>query len=874
MTRFPAVRAQRTIGDNLLAGLGEAPVLTVFQQLESSPKGLTETDAAERLGRCADNDAGPAGAPGRLRRGWAAARSPFVALLTGLGVVFVVVGDARGALTTGVMVLLSVVLRFWQQTRSERAVSALRARVSTTVTVRRRAGERFPGVEREVPVADLVPGDVVLLGPGDVVPADLRVVAAADLIVDQSALSGEALPVVKRVPTRPRHAAPRPELVDAPGLVFAGTSVVGGTATAVVAATGAGTYGGMLAAQAAAPRAESSFDAGVRRVGWTLVRFMLVMVPIVLVVNGTVTGDWAQAATFALAVAVGLTPEMLPVVVTTNLARGAVRLSRQRVIVKRLNAIQDLAAMDVLCVDKTGTLTEDRAAYAHSIDLAGRPDGEAAEYAHLAVHFQADRRDRLDEAILAQLADDDAPATEAVFSKVDEIGFDHTRRRATVVVRRGDEHLLITKGDPDEILPRCGHAHRLGAVVALADDLRRDTEELVRGYAEHGMRILAVAARELPARPGGYGEDDERGLVLVGFVGFVDPVRDGAAAAVRALAEHGVGVKILTGDNRHVAARVAQDVGVPVGEIVPGHRIDVTDDAELRELAERTTVFAKLTPAHKARLVTALRENGHAVGFVGDGVNDVTALRAADVGIAPDTATDVAKDAADLVLLERDLGVLARGVVEGRRTLGNTLKYVHITASSNFGNVLTVLAAGAFLPFLPMLPVQLMVANLLYDAAQLALAWDRVDEHYLRAPRRWDARGLARFMLVFGPLSSLFDLSTFAVLWWAFDASTDPLAFQTGWFVESLLSQLLIVLALRSRAASGRGSRPSRPVLLAASIAALTALALPVSPLAGFLHLTPLPMSYFPWLATILLTYALAAQLIKRLYVRRTATWL
>ena len=717
MTRFPGVAPE----------LGDAPVLTVFRQLASSPKGLTETEAADRLLGYGDNHLDPA-RDGVLRRIWAAVRSPFVALLAGLGVVFAAVGDVRGAVTVAMMVVVSVLLRLWQRTRSERAVGAVRARVTTTVTVRRRAGEGYPATEREVPTADLVPGDVVLLGPGDVVPADIRVVAATDLVVDQSALSGEALPVGKRPPApRPRRRALPPQLVDMPALGFAGTSVVGGSATAVVVATGGATYFGSLAAQAAAPRAESSFEAGVRRVGWTLIRFMLVMVPIVLVVNGTVTGNWAQASMFAVAVAVGLTPEMLPVIVTTNLARGASALSRQQVIVKRLDAIQDLAAMDVLCVDKTGTLTEDRVAFAHSIDADGRPDGEAAEYAYLAVHFQTDRHDRLDEAIIEQLAGDDEDLlTDALFTKVGEIGFDHARRRATVVVRRAGAHILVTKGDPDEILPRCAHARRAGEVVELTDGGPRRSRRPGAGVRR---------ARDADAGRGGpaehrrgwadYTEDDESGLVLVGFVGFVDPVRDGAAAAVETLAAHGIPVKILTGDNPHVAAQVAEQVGVRVGDVVVGGDVEAADDADLRALVERTTVFAKLAPAHKARIVTALRATGRVVGFIGDGVNDVAALRVADVGIAPDTATDAAKEAADLVLLERDLGVLARGVVEGRRTLGNTLKYVNITASSNFGTVLTVLAASAFLPFLPILPIQLVVANLLYDAAQIALAWDR-----------------------------------------------------------------------------------------------------------------------------------------------------
>ena len=883
--------------------LAEAPVFTVFQRLASVPAGLTESEAADRQRRRGDNALPEPGvAPASVAaRALAAVRSPFVALLAGLGVVFVLVGDPRGALTVLAVVLLSIGPRAWQHTRSDRALRALRGQVSHTVTVRRRAGEDSEGLRREVALADLVPGDVVQLGPGDVVPADLRVVAATDLVVDQSALSGEALPVAKRLPGAVRYAAapavdriadrvrrrvarrtevvgPRAEPVDATALCFAGTSVVAGSATAVVIATGPDTYLGSIARQTEAARPDSGFDLGVRSVGWMLIRFMLVMVPIVLAVNGTVTGDWTRAAMFAAAVAVGLTPEMLPVIVTTNLARGALLLSRRKVIVKRLNAVQDLGAVDVLCVDKTGTLTEDRVAFACAIDAAGRPDAEAGDYAYLAVHFRDEPGDRLDEAIVAQLAEDgEALLADATYDRVDEIGFDHARRRHTVVLRRGrGEHLLITKGDPDEILPRCGHARDAGAVVELTGAARARAAEVARTYARHGMRVLAVAARQLPARPGGYdkaGEADESDLVLVGFVGFVDPVREGAAEALRTLRGHGVAVKILTGDNRYVAERVGAQVGVPVHDVVLGTRLDRLDDAELTELVARTSVFAKLSPVHKARIVAVLRAGGHCVGFVGDGVNDVAALRHADVGIAPDTATDVAKAAADLILLDRDLGVLAGGVVEGRRTLGNTLKYVNITASSNFGNVLTVLVASVFLPFLPMLPIQLMAQNLLYDLAQLALPWDRVDADYLTRPRRWDASGLARFMLVFGPLSSLFDLSTFAVLWWGWHAGADPALFHAGWFVEGLLTQLLIVFVLRGRAAPFGGSRPARPVLLATGAAALLGVLLVLTPLGGPLGLRALPADYLLWLAVLLPAYGLAAHLAKGLGSRSRSVW-
>ena len=861
-----------------LEELADVPVFTLFQRLDSSPRGLTESEAADRLRRFGDNEPFRPVDDRLGARVVLASRSPFVALLAGLGVVFVVVGDARGAVTVAVMVALAVVLRVWQQTRSVRATRALRDLVTSTVTVRRRADVDQEPLDREVSLNDVVPGDVVVLHAGDVVPADLRIVSSTDLVVDQSVLSGESLPASKGPVAREKgqrdHA--RESVVDTPSLCLSGTAVVAGMATAVVIATGGHTYFGSLARAVGDLRPDSSFDRGVRTVGWTLVRFMLVMAPIVFIVNGVVSGIWPQAAMFAVAVAVGLTPEMLPVIVTTNLARGATRLARERVIVSRLNAIQDLGAMDVLCADKTGTLTEDRIVYAHSIDVTGRIDDAVGEFAYLAVHFQDGAHNRLDEAIAELLAEQHMPViADAAFDKVDEIAFDHTRRRTTVVLsRQHGEHILVCKGNPDEVLPRCTRAHLDRDTVTLGDDLMAEADDLVHAYRKQGMRVLAVAVNSGPARFERYGESDEQNLILAGFVGFVDPVRDSAAGAVRSLTDHGVRVKILTGDSKVVARQVATQVGVDAETVVLGSQIDRLSDLRLRAVAERSSVFAELAPTHKTRIVTALREGGHAVGFLGDGANDVAALRVADAGIAADTATDVAKHAADLILLDKDLAVVARGVVEGRRTLANTMKYVKITASSNFGNVLSVLAASAFLPFLPILPIQLMVQNLLYDTAQLALPWDRVDSDYLRAPRRWHSAGLIRFMLTFGTLSSVFDLATFAMLWWVYDASGSPTVFQTGWFVEGLLTQLLVVLVLRARTLPWRGARPVGVVVLAAVIAAAIGSLLPMTPLAAGLRMAPLPIPYLLWLITVTAAYGLAAHLMKKRYLRHHRAWL
>lgn len=869
-------RSSTPAGDEQrLAELAHAPSFVAFQRLASSPTGLTEQSAAARAVEHGENRPGRYVDDRVATRVVAALRSPFVALLAALGMVLIAVGDPGGAVTVAVVVCSAVALRLWQQTRAVRAVRGLRHQVSTTATVRRRPGAGLPAADREVPVQDLVPGDVVVLGAGDVVPADLRVVTAAGLMLDQAVVSGESLPVPKAPPDADADA--RVDVgFDTSSLCFTGTTVVAGTGTALVVATGPATLHDALARTVADLRPESSFEQGVRTVGVVLIRFMLVMAPVVLAVSGWVTGDWHRAALFAVSVAIGLTPEMLPVIVTANLARGATRLARDRVIVNRLEAIQDLGAMDVLCVDKTGTLTEDRVVYAHAVDPTGTIDDSVAELAHLAVSLQDQLFDALDEAIVEWMAGaDGALLAEAAYDKVDEIGFDHTRRLATVVVRRRrDERIVITHGDPSAVIGRCDRIRLAGNVVELDDDHVADAMDVVRGCGARGMRTLAVAVRDGPARLERYTERDEHGLILIGFLGFVDPVRVGADAAIETLAGHGVAVKMLTGDGEDIARIVAERVGLTPGAPVLGSQVDAAVDAELGDLVERATVFAGLTPAHKARIVGAMRTRGHTVGFIGDGVNDVPALRVADAGIAADDASDAAKGAADLILLDDGLDVLARGVVEGRRTLSNTMKYVKITASSNFGNVFTVMIAAAVLPFLPMLPVQFIVQNLLYDTAQLALAWDRAEDDYLRSPRRWNPRGLVRFMLWFGPLSSLFDVATFGVLWWGFDAAHRPAAFHTGWFVEGLLTQLLIVLVLRVRTAPWRGTRPSRPVVLASSGAAAVGVLLCVTPVGARLGLVALPPAYLIWIAAATTAYAMSAQVAKRCYLARHADWL
>ncbi|MFJ3204505.1 magnesium-translocating P-type ATPase [Streptomyces sp. NPDC086989] len=878
-----------------LAGFSARPGVQVLQELSTTRDGLTHAEAALRLERHGANVVAHERAPRWWLQLVKAFWNPFIAVLVFLAAVMWWQDPADpGVVILSLMVAVSGLLRFWQEFRSGRAADALRRLVTTTCAVQRRAGGGSGPTTFEVPVDQVVPGDVVKLAAGDLVPADLRLITSKDLMVGQAALSGESLPVAKAdLPRRScggsrgaedlgRCATADP--VEADNLVLMGTSVTSGTATGVVVATGAGTWFGSMAGSLAGERPQTNFDNGVRRVSFLLIRFMLVMVPVVFAVNGLTKGDWDEAFLFGVAVAVGLTPEMLPMVVSANLARGAVAMSRRKVVVKRLNAIQNLGAMDVLCTDKTGTLTEDRIVLDRYLDVHGDEDGEVLEYGYLNAHFQTGLRSLMDRAVIDRVDEAEEVVVDARFSMVDEIPFDFARRRMSVVLRRnsvlGDlgrpEHIMITKGAVEEVLDLCTHMADGGRRVALTDGLRRYVTRIAEDDNRRGLRVLAVATRTIDAPRDTYSVADEDRLTLVGFLAFLDPPKADAARALRALAGKGVAVKVVTGDNDLVAARVCTAVGLDVGHVVLGSETDALDQTALRALAARTTVFAKVNPVQKARIVRALQADGHTVGFLGDGINDAAALRDADVGISVDTAVDIARESADVILLEKDLTVLEQGVIQGRTTFGNTIKYIKMTASSNFGNVFSVLVASAFLPFQPMLAIMLLVQNLVYDIAQLATPWDRMDEEYLRRPRNWDARGIGRFMVCIGPISSVFDIAMFVIMWNLFgaDSEAEQSLFQSGWFIEGLLSQTLVVHMIRTRKIPFIQSRASWPVMVMTVLAVLTGLYLPFSPLAAPLGFTALPASYFPWLIGVLLAYCTLTQLLKTLYIRRFGTWL
>jgi P-type Mg2+ transporter len=860
----------------------------VLAALGSDRVGLTDAEVESRRERYGRNEVAHEKPPTWYAELGRAFANPFNILLTILATVSGATGDREAMTVIGFMVVFSTGLRFIQEFRSNKSAQALRALVRTSTTVER-AGDEFdpsstPATRRrEIPMDELVPGDIVYLSAGDMIPADVRLIAAKDLFVGQASLTGEALPVEK-VDRAERPPTP-PAITELPTSCFMGTSVVSGTATGVVVATGSNTSFGRMAKGLVGRRAETAFDIGVQKVSWLFIRFLGVMVPVVFLINGFSKGNWLEALLFGLAIAVGLTPEMLPMIVTTNLAKGAVTMARHKTIVKRLNSIQNFGAMDVLCTDKTGTLTQDRVVLERHVNVVGEESELVLSLAYINSFYQTGLKNLLDVAVLDHAELTRELAIDNAYGKVDEIPFDFNRRRMSVVVdHEHRDHQLICKGAAEEILAICKSVRddedaaldRPAHIVDLDDERRRDAKELVAELNEDGFRVVAVAYREFSTDHGPYTVVDESELTLAGFIGFLDPPKESAKPALAALAAQGVSVKILTGDNDLVTRKICRDVGLDVGHIVLGSELRGLDDAAVGAIAAEQVVFAKLTPEDKTRIVRSLKARGHTVGFLGDGINDAGALREADVGVSVDSAVDIAKESADIILLEKSLMVLTEGVVEGRRTFGNTIKYIKMTASSNFGNVFSVLVASAFLPFLPMLPVQLLTVNLLYDFSQASIPWDDMDPEYIRVPRQWRADDIGRFMVFVGPTSSIFDIVTFAVLWFVFGANSpaSQRLFQSGWFIESLLTQTLIVHMIRTAKVPFIQSRATWPVLATTGAIIAGGLLLPFEPLGRKLGLEPLPASYFLWLAGILLGYAALTQVVKGWYIRRFGAWL
>ena len=859
-----------TSGSSAAAGekrLLESGPLTAEQALaraSSTERGLSIEEAARRLERCGPNEIAPARHGGMLADLLQRVRNPLVIQLLVIAIVSYAMGDKESSLVVSVMVVLSVALGFFQETRSSRAVEKLMAMVKTTTTVLR------DGREIEVPLAEVCPGDIVVLAAGSIVPADLRLISTKDFFVSQSALTGEAMPIEKSaapVETAGKNA------VDLNNAVFLGSNVLSGTARGVVVNTGAATYFGAISHRLASRRVVTDFDRGIEAFTWLMIKFMVVMVTAVFLIIGVTKGNWGEALLFGLAVAVGLTPEMLPMIVTVNLSKGALAMSRKKVIVKRLNSIQNFGAMDILCTDKTGTLTQDRIVLERHVDVTNRPSEDVLRYAYMNSHYQTGLRNLLDKAILSHSDLD----VEKACRKVDEIPFDFQRRRMSVVIDYEGDHVLICKGAVEEIFAVASRYQVDEEIHPFIDMLKRDVLEEYEDLSRQGYRVLAIAYKEFPRTKEVFSTADESDLTLLGYIAFFDPPKESAAAALAALRQNGVATKILTGDNELVTQKVCKEVGLPVDHIVTGDKLRGLTDEEVGKIASQSTVLARLTPNQKEQIIRALQKLGHVVGFMGDGINDAPALKAADVGISVDSAVDVAKEAADIVLLEKSLAVLEDGIIEGRKVFANIIKYIRMGASSNFGNMFSVVGAAILLPFLPMAPIQVLINNLLYDFSQVGIPLDRVDEEDLKRPRRWDIAGIKKFMMWMGPVSSIFDYTTFALMMWWFHCSaySHPgtgaaekthleALFHTGWFVESLMTQTLIVHVIRTAKIPFLQSIAAWPLIATTVSAMAVACLLPYIPAAaGHIGLVPLPGSYFGWLSLTLVVYCVLAHFVK-----------
>lgn len=781
------------------------------------------------------------------------------------------------------MVMISGMLRFIQETRSGNAAARLSAMIRTTTCVK-----RMEEGTREILLEDVAVGDVVMLSAGDMIPADIRIISAKDLFISQSALTGESEPVEKCSAL----IGSKDAVTDYSNLAFMGSNVISGSAAGVVIAVGNNTMLGEMAKSLSEKPDQTSFEKGVNSVSWVLIRFMLIMVPVVFFINGYTKNDWMDAALFAISVAVGLTPEMLPMIVTTCLAKGAVSMSRQKVIIKNLNAIQNLGSIDILCTDKTGTLTRDKVVLEYHLDIEGNEDPRVLRHGFLNSYYQTGLKNLMDIAIIdrtneLQEQEVQLQGIQSNYEKVDEIPFDFERRRMSVVVAdKNGKTQMITKGAVEEMLRVCAFAEYEGKVEPLTDQMRNKILTKVEELNESGMRVIAVAQKTNPSPEGAFSVADEADMVLIGYLAFLDPPKETAAAAIKALHGYGVNVKVLTGDNEKVTCCICKQVGLSTKYLLLGTQVDAMDDDQLAKEAEKTTVFAKLSPVQKARVVKILQKNGHVVGYMGDGINDAAAMKASDVGISVDTAVDIAKESADTILLEKDLMVLEKGILEGRKTYANMIKYIKMTASSNFGNMFSVLAASAFLPFLPMTAIHLILLNLIYDISCTAIPWDNVDIEFLAVPKKWDASSVSKFMLWIGPTSSIFDIATYLVMYFVicplmsggllYHQISDPqmqdafvAVFQAGWFIESMWSQTLVIHMIRTAKVPFIQSHAAVPVTILTLGGILTATIIPFTGLGSAIGLAALPAVYFAILAAVIVCYMGVATFMKKMYVRR-----
>jgi len=903
-----SVKAERAKKRLLRAACRDGNTLLI--QYDNSAAGYDEDDVEEMREEHGVNIITKQNEDTLLKRFIGAFINPFTVVLMALAVVSFLMdvvwakpgeADFTVVIIIMTMVIISGLLRFIQELRSSNAAKRLSEMVETTVSVARKFHDKESGdtysQKLEIPLDEVVVGDVVYLAAGDMVPADVRIIQAKDLFISQSALTGESEPVEKFSQTLTKTGKSPLELNN---LAFMGTNVISGSATAMAITVGDDTVLGSISRQLQAKSPPTSFEKGVNSVSWVLIRFMLVMVPVVLLLNGFTKVDdpnrWMNAVLFAISVAVGLTPEMLPMIVSANLAKGAVSMSKKRVIVKSLNSIQNFGAMDILCTDKTGTITQDKVVLELHLDTEGNESIDVLRQAFLNSYYQTGLKNLMDLSIIEYARKAHLTNLWVDYKKIDEIPFDFNRRRMSVAVEDASgKTTLITKGAIEEMLSISTHAGYMDTLTELDDTLRKNILAASRKLNAKGMRVLGLAQKSVSNPAAALGAADECEMVFIGYLAFLDPPKESAGAAIKTLQEYGVKVKVLTGDNESVTGTVCKSVGIDAEHVLLGSDIEKMNDEILGKAVEDVDIFAKLSPSQKARIVTALRNNGHTVGFMGDGINDAPAMRAADVGISVDTAVDIAKESANIILLEKDLMVLEEGVVEGRKIYANIIKYIKMTASSNFGNMFSVLAASAFLPFLPMLPIQILVLNLIYDISCIAIPWDNVDLDYLRKPRKWDASSISRFMLWIGPTSSVFDIVTYCVLFFVicpaavakvfpefagisiFEMLKNDSAknaaylfaaiFHTGWFVESLWSQTLVIHMIRTPKIPFIQSRASLHVTLLTTLGIAVGTIIPYTWLGKQFNMVPLPWSFFPWLAAIILAYMLLATAMKKFFV-------
>lgn len=864
--------------------------MQLYAWLNTSANGLSSSGVEESREKYGENIVTHGKQDGLLKRLAAAFINPFTIILFILAVVSTITDvilvepgekDPTTVIIICAMIILSGVLRFVQETRSGNAAQKLTEMIHTTACVEREETGR-----REIPIDEIVVGDTVHLSAGDMIPADIRLTYTKDLFISQSALTGESEPVEKFSGV----SETKNSIGEYSNIAFMGTNVISGSASGIVIGVGNETLLGSMAGELSEKPQKTAFEKGVSSVSWTLIRFMLIMVPIVFFINGLTKGDWLDAALFAISIAVGLTPEMLPMIVTTCLAKGAVSMSKKKVVIKNLNSIQNLGSIDVLCTDKTGTLTQDKVVLEYNLDINGNEDDRILRHAFLNSYYQTGLKNLIDVAIInrtKELSDSnpDLLGLENNHAKTDEIPFDFQRRRMSVVVEdKNGKVQMITKGAIEEMLEISSYVELNGEVLPLTNELK----ELVLRNAERlnsdGMRVLGVAQKSEVSPVGALSAADEADMVLMGYLAFLDPPKKSAAAAIKALKSCNVDVKILTGDNEKVSKCICAQVGLDAERVVLGSEIDDMSDSELFSAAETATVFAKLSPAQKSRVVRVLKANGRSVGYMGDGINDAAAIKAADVGISVDTAVDIAKESADAILLEKDLTVLKQGVTEGRKIYINMIKYIKMTASSNFGNMLSVLAASAFLPFLPMTAVQLLLLNMVYDISCISVPWDNVDKEALEKPKAWDASAISKFMVCIGPISSIFDIITYLLMYYAIcpavcggayhqlDTGGQLLfiaIFQTGWFIESIWSQTLIIHMLRTPKIPFVQSHASLQVIILTTLGIAALTIIPFTPLGPALGLTSMPAVYSAYLAAIIAGYMALATIVKKLYIRK-----